>query len=86
MDRQVILDSLTSIETTAKLLVNALTMKTNEQTMDLSFNGIHQKELFIQTTTFLDQAQKLIVNLAQTCNLSLETFFSSRMMKGLISK
>jgi len=57
IDRQSILDNLTAIETTAKLLVNAFVKKNNDT--ELSLNGIHREELINQTTTFLSQAQKL---------------------------
>ncbi|CAF3984795.1 unnamed protein product, partial [Rotaria sp. Silwood2] len=73
IDRQGILDNLTAIETTAKLLVNAFVKKNNDT--ELSLNGIHREELVTQTTTFLSQAQKLILNLSNTFNLSTDGFF-----------
>jgi len=76
MDRQGILDNLTAIETTAKLLVNAFVKKNND--VELSLNGIHRDELITQTTTFLSQAQKLIFNLSNTFNLSTDGFFDNK--------
>lgn len=69
-DRQNALDSLTSLETTAKLLINAFVKKNNDA--ELSLHGIHREELISQTTTFLSQAQKLILNLANTLNLTVD--------------
>ena len=74
MDRQGILDNLTAIETTAKLLVNAFATKTTTRAdLDLTLNGVHRQELVAQTTTFLKQAQSLIVDLSNTFNLSTDT-------------
>ncbi|CAF5095432.1 unnamed protein product [Rotaria sp. Silwood1] len=47
-------DDQITIETTAKLLVNAFVKKNNDT--ELSLNGIHREELVTQTTTFLAQA------------------------------
>lgn len=69
-DRQNALDSLTSMETTAKLLINAFIKKNNDA--ELILHGIHREELISQTTTFLSQAQKLILNLANTLNLTVD--------------
>lgn len=69
-DRQNALDSLTSMETTAKLLINAFIKKNNDA--ELTLHGIHREELISQTTTFLSQAQKLILNLANTLNLTVD--------------
>jgi hypothetical protein len=77
MDRQGALDNLSSIETTAKLLVNALTKRDHLDT-DLSFNGAHREELISQTSTFLGHAQKLVLQLSNTYNLPTETLFQSR--------
>ena len=74
MDRQGILDNLTAIETTAKLLVNAFATKSSSRPdLDLSLNGVHRQELVAQTTTFLTQAQNLIVDLSNSFNLSTDT-------------
>lgn len=75
VDRQGILDNLTGIETTAKLLVNAFVKKNNDT--ELSLNGVHREELINQTTTFLSQAQKLILNLSNSLNLPTDGFFQS---------
>ena len=80
MDRQGALENLTSIETTAKLLVNALT-KIDHLDTDLSFKGAHREELISQTSTFLGQAQKLVLQLSNTYNLSTETLFQSRFFR-----
>ncbi len=64
------------IETTAKLLVNAFVKKNTDA--DLSFHGIHREELINQTTTFLSQAQKLILNLSNTFNLTTDGFFDKK--------
>lgn len=80
MDRQGALENLTSIETTAKLLVNALT-KRDQLDTDLSFKGAHREELISQTSTFLGQAQKLVLQLSNTFNLSTETLFQSRFFR-----
>lgn len=69
-DRQHALDSLTSMETTAKMLINAFVKKNNDA--ELSLHGIHREELVSQTSTFLTQAQKLILNLANTLNLTID--------------
>jgi len=76
IDRQSILDKLTAIETTAKLLVNAFVKKNNDT--ELSLNGIHREELVNQTTTFLSQAHKLILNLSDTFNLTTEDLFDNK--------
>lgn len=76
IDRQGILDNLTAIETTAKLLVNAFVKKNTD--VELCLNGIHREELIIQTTTFLSQAQKLIVNLSDTFNLTTDGLFENK--------
>ncbi|CAF3370830.1 unnamed protein product [Rotaria sp. Silwood1] len=81
IDRQSILDNLTAIETTAKLLVNAFVKKNNDT--ELSLNGIHREELVTQTTTFLAQAQKLILNLSNTFNLSTDGFFQKSSKENL---
>ena len=44
--------------------------KTNDA--ELSLHGIHREELVNQTTTFLSQAQKMILNLANTLNLTVD--------------
>jgi hypothetical protein len=75
-DRQSVLDKLTAIETTAKLLVNAFVKKNNDT--ELSLNGIQQEELINQTTTFLAEAQKLVLNLSNTLNLSTDGFFDQK--------
>ena len=77
MDRQGVLDNLTSIETTAKLLVNALTKK-DQLEADLSFDSVHREELLSQTSTFLGQAQKVVLQLSNTYNLSLQSNSSFR--------
>ena len=59
MDRQGILDKLTSIETTAKLLVKALAFSKEVEEPD---------DLCGQTKIFLEQAQKLVDNLSNTFN------------------
>jgi hypothetical protein len=76
IDRQSILDNLTAIETTAKLLLNAFIKKNNDT--ELSLNGIHREELIRQTTTFLSQAQKLILNLSNTFNLTTDGLFDNK--------
>jgi len=76
LDRQGALDNLTAIETTAKLLVNALVKKNDDN--ELSLNGIHREELINQTTTFLSQAQQVILNLSNTFNLTTDVFFESK--------
>ncbi len=76
LDRQGALDNLTAIETTAKLLVNALVKKNDDN--ELSLNGIHREELISQTTTFLSQAQQVILNLSNTFNLTTDGFFESK--------
>jgi hypothetical protein len=76
IDRQGILDNLTAIETTAKLLVNAFVKKNNDA--ELSLNGIHRDELITQTRTFLSQAQKLILNLSNTFNLTTDVYFDNK--------
>ena len=76
IDRQNILDNLTAIETTAKLLLNAFVKKNNDA--ELSLNGIHREELITQSTTFLAQAQKLILNLSNTFNLTTDGLFESK--------
>ncbi len=76
IDRQSILDKLTAIETTAKLLVNAFVKKNNDT--ELSLNGIHREELVNQTTNFLSQAHKLILNLSDTFNLTTEDLFDNK--------
>jgi hypothetical protein len=78
IDRQGILDNLTAIETTAKLLLNAFVKKNTNNETELSFNGIHRQELVTHTTTFLTQAQKLILNLSNTFNLTTDTLFPSK--------
>ena len=64
MDRQGILDKLTSIETTAKLLIKALVLSKEAEDHD---------DLCSQTKVFLEQAQKLVDNLSNTFNRSAET-------------
>ncbi|CAF0911610.1 unnamed protein product [Rotaria sordida] len=81
IDRQGILDNLTAIETTAKLLVNAFVKKNNDT--ELYLNGIHREELVTQTTTFLAQAQKLILNLSNTFNLTTDDFFQKSSKENL---
>lgn len=76
IDRQSILDNLTAIETTAKLLVNAFVKKNTDT--ELSLHGIHREELIVQTTTFLSQAQKIILNLSDTFNLTTDGFFDNK--------
>ena len=75
-DRQGILDNLSAIETTAKLLVNAFVKNNNDK--ELSLNGIHREELITQTTAFLSRAQQLILDLSNTYNLTTEGFFESK--------
>jgi hypothetical protein len=66
IDRQGFLDNLTTIETTAKLLLNAFVKKNNDT------------ELITQTTAFLEQAQKRILNISNTCNIPIDGFFQSK--------
>jgi hypothetical protein len=73
IDRPGVLDNLTAIETTAKLLVNAFVKKNNDA--ELACNGIHREELITQTTTFLEQAKKLILNISNTFNIPTDGFF-----------
>ena len=75
IDRQGILDNSTSIETTAKLLLNAFVKKNTD--VELALHGIHREELINQTTTFLSQAQKIILNLSNTFNLTTDGFFEN---------
>ena len=75
MDRQTILDNLSAIETTAKLLVNALTIKKeSDDKRTVLIADVHRKELISQTSTFLEQAQKMISNLSNSFNLTTDAF------------
>jgi hypothetical protein len=75
-DRQSILDNLTAIETTAKLLINAFVKKNSDN--NLYLNGTHREELVNQTTQFISQAKKIIFNLSNTFNLSTDEFFDNK--------
>lgn len=72
MDRQGILDKLTSIETTAKLLIKALNLSKTPEEHEFALQGLHREELFSQTKIFLEQAQKLVENLSNSFNVSTE--------------
>ncbi|UJR15816.1 hypothetical protein I4U23_002745 [Adineta vaga] len=73
LDRQNTLDNLTAIETTAKLLINALIIKPDDN--ELCFNEIQREELIIQTATFLTEARQLILNISNNLNVSKDGFF-----------
>jgi hypothetical protein len=76
IDRQSVLDNLTAIETTAKLLLNAFVNKNNDA--ELALNGIHRDELIDQTTSFLSEARKSILNHSKTLNLSIDWLFDQK--------
>jgi len=76
IDRQGSLEKLTSIETTAKSLLNALIKKPDDQ--PLSLDGIHREELLNQTKTFLSQAKVSIVDIANSFHLQTDGFFDQK--------
>ena len=76
LDRQGILDNLTAVETTAKLLVNALVKKKGDA--ELYITGVHREELLTQTTTFLAEAKQLLLNLSHTFNLATDDYCESK--------
>lgn len=73
IDRQTSLEKLTAFETTARILLNALVQKTDDQ--QLSLDGVHREELINQTKTFLSQAKISIVDIANGFHLSTDGFF-----------
>lgn len=82
MDRQTILENLTAIETTAKLLANALSIRTtDEETTDFHLDEIHRKELINQTSIFLEQAEKVVRNVSNSLNLPSESKKSNKVSK-----
>lgn len=84
LDRQGILDNLTSIETTAKLLVNALVKKKSDA--ELYITGVHREELLTQTTAFLAEAKQLILNLSHTYNLPTDDYLESKAMRATVGQ
>lgn len=76
IDRQGSLEKLTSIETTAKILLNALIKKPDDQ--QLSLDGIHREELINQTKTFLSQAKISIVDIVHSFHLPIDGFFDQK--------
>ena len=75
-DRQNVLDNLTAIETTAKLLVNALTTKPSDT--ELCFNEVQQEELIHQSQTFLTKARQVVFNVWNNLNVSKDKLFESK--------
>jgi hypothetical protein len=80
IDRQGILDNLTSIETTAKLLLNAFVKKTNDA--QLVLDEVHREELINQTAEFLSQSRTTILSLAKALNIPADELFQKKILSN----
>lgn len=76
LDRQNVFDNLTAIETTAKLLVNALTTRPGDT--ELCFNEVQQEELIHQSQTFLTKARQVVLNAWNNLNVPKDKLFESK--------
>jgi hypothetical protein len=80
IDRQGILDNLTSIETTAKLLLNAFVKKTNDA--QLVLDEVHREELINQTAEFLSQSRTTILSLSKALNIPADELFQKKILSN----